>query len=114
MPATNSAVVQSPMMKALTPALSNTEPPPGAIIIKDPYKVYLHTTLEDHSPNCLTIAKESSVLCIILHLVNHNQYVESVLDPSSQVIICWKLRVTCWLSSRTPESVSVCNWQTGK
>ena len=33
MPAMYSAVVLSPMMKTLTPALSNTEPPPGAIII---------------------------------------------------------------------------------
>ena len=43
-------------------------------------------TLEDCSPNCLTIAKESSMLCTILPLINHNQYIESVLNPSSQVI----------------------------
>ena len=43
-------------------------------------------TLEDCSPNCLTIAKESSALHTILPLINHNQYIESVLDPGSQVI----------------------------
>ena len=74
------------MMKALTPTLSNAKPPLGALIIEDPYEVYLCITLEDRSPNCLTIAKESSMLCTILPLINHNQYIESVLNPSSQVI----------------------------
>ena len=73
-------------MKTLTSTLSNAEPLPGAIIIKDPYKVYLCTAPEDRSSDCLTVAKESSVLRTILPLINHNQYVESVLDPSSQVI----------------------------
>ena len=86
MSVTYSAVVQSPTIKALSPALSNTKPTPRAIIIKDPYKVYLYTTPEDHSRNCLTVAKESSVLHTILPLINHNQYIESILDPSSQVI----------------------------
>ena len=86
MPATYSAAVLSPTMKPLTPALSNAEPPPGAIIIEDPYKVYLRTALEDRSSNCLTVAKESSALRTILPLINHNQFVESVLDPGSQVI----------------------------
>ena len=86
MPVTYSAAVHSPMMKALTPALSNAKPPPGAIIIEDPYKVYLHTAPEDHSPDCLTVAKELSALRTILLLIDHNQYVESVLDPGSQVI----------------------------
>ena len=74
------------MMKTLTPALSNAEPLPGAIIIKDPYKVYLRTAPEDCSSNCLTVTKESSALCAILPLINHNQYVELVLNPGSQVI----------------------------
>ena len=86
MPATYSTVVQSPTMKALTPTLSNAKPLPGAIIIEDPYEVYLRTASEDRSPDCLTITKESSTLHTILPLVNHNQYVESVLNPVSQVI----------------------------
>ena len=86
MPATYSAAVLSPTMKTLTPALSNAEPPPGAIIIEDPYEVYLRTAPEDRSPDCLTVAKESSALRTILPLINHNQFVESVLDPGSQVI----------------------------
>ena len=86
MPATYSAAVLSPTMKTLTPALSNAEPPPGATIIEDPYEVYLCTALEDRSSDCLTIAKESSALRTILPLINHNQFIESVLNPGSQVI----------------------------
>ena len=93
MPVMYSAMVQSLTMKALSPALSNAKPPPGAIIIEDPYQVYLRTTLEDRSPDCLMIAKESSALHTILPLINHNQYVESVLDPGSQVIAM--LEATC-------------------
>ena len=52
----------------------------------DPYKVYLHTTPENHSSDCLTVTKESSALCTILPLINHNQYVKLVLNPGSQVI----------------------------
>ena len=81
------------MMKTLTPALSNAKPPPGAIIIEDPYEVYLCTALEDCSSNCLTVAKESSALRTILLLINHNQYVKLVLDPGSQVITM--LEATC-------------------
>ena len=81
-----SAAVLSPTMKTLTPALSNAEPPPGAIIIDDPYEVYLCTAPEDRGSDCLTVAKESSALHTILPLINHNQFIESVLDPSSQVI----------------------------
>ena len=86
MPATYSAAVLSLTMKTLTPTLSNAKPPPGAIIIEDPYEVYLCTAPEDHGSNCLTVAKESSALCTILPLINHNQYIKSVLDPGSQVI----------------------------
>ena len=86
MPATYSTAVLSMTMKTLTPALSNAEPPPRAIIIEDPYKVHLCTTPEDRSADCLTVAKESSALRTILPLINHNQFIESVLNPSSQVI----------------------------
>ena len=86
MPATYSTAVLSPTMKTLTPDLSNTEPPPGAIIIEDPYEVYLRTAPEDRGSDCLTVTKESSALHTILPLINHNQYIKSVLNPGSQVI----------------------------
>ena len=90
MPATYSAAAHSLTMRTLTPALSNAEPPPGAIIIEDSYEVYLRTAPEDRSSDCLTVAKESSalhtILPLILPLINHNQYIKLVLDPGSQVI----------------------------
>ena len=114
MPATYSAAVLSPTMKTLTPALSNAEPPPGAIIIEDPYEVHLRTALEDCGSDCLTIAKESSALHTILPLINHNQYVELVLNPGSKSSPCRKLHVMRWPSSMTLVSVSACSRQTVK
>ena len=111
MPATYSAAVLSLTMKTLTPALSNAEPLPGAIVIEDPYEVYLHTTPEDRGSDCLTVTKELSALCTILLLINHNQYVKSVLNPSSP---CWKPHVMRWPSFTTPVSISACSQQTVK
>ena len=44
MPVMYSTAVQSPTIKALSPTLSNTEPLPGAIIIKDLYEVHQRIT----------------------------------------------------------------------
>ena len=114
MPVTYSTAVHSPTMKTLTPALSNAEPPPGAIIIEDPYKVYLHTAPEDRSPDCLTVAKESSALYTILLLINHNQYVESVLNPRSQVITMSEATCHALALIYDPVSASACSQQTMK
>ena len=86
MPATFQATVHTFMQETSGPMFSNTEPPPGAIVLDDLYEVYLHDTLEAHNVSCLTVAKELSSLCTILPLVNHNLYVESIIDPGSQVI----------------------------
>ena len=86
MPAAYRSMVYSSMLDNQTHAYSNAEPPPGSTIIKDPYEVFLSTTLVGHCPNLLTVTKESSALCSILLLINHHLFVESILDPSSQVI----------------------------
>ena len=86
MPATYQATVHAFTQETSGPTFSNAEPPPGAIVLDDPYEVYLCSAPENHDTSCLTVAKESSSLCTILPLVNHNLYVESILDPGSQVI----------------------------
>ena len=80
MPATYSTAVLSPTMKTLTPAQGHHHQGPIQGLSSH------RTTPEDCSSDCLTIAKESSALRTILPLINHNQYVELVLDPGSQVI----------------------------
>ena len=84
--ATYQATVHTFAQETSGPTFSNAEPLPGAIILNDPYKVYLCNTLENHNISCLIVTKELSSLYTILPLVNHNLYIESILDPGSQVI----------------------------
>ena len=86
MPATYQSAVYSSTLDNQTHAYSNTKRPPGSTIIKDPYKIFLSTAPVGHRPNLLTVAKEASALCSILLLINHHLFVESILNPGSQVI----------------------------
>ena len=86
MAATYQATVHAFTQETSGPTFNNAEPPPGAIVLNNPYEVYLRSAPENHNVSCLTVAKESLLLCTILPLVNHNLYVESILDPGSQVI----------------------------
>ena len=86
MPAAYQSAVYSSMLDNQTRTYSNTEPPPGSTIIKDPYEIFLSTALVGHRLNLLTVAKETSALHSILPLINHHLFVESILDPGSQVI----------------------------
>ena len=61
-------------------------PPPGAIIIPDTYETYLKSLQPGQVPQPLIVAKESSALRSIVPLVDHQQEVECVIDPGSQVI----------------------------
>jgi len=71
-------------------------PPPGSIIIPDPYETYLKTLPIGAIPDRLVVAKESSALRSIFPLVDHQRHVEAILDPGSQIIamaeeICFDL-----------------------
>jgi len=61
-------------------------PPPGSLIIPDPYETYLKSLPNGQTPDTLVVAKESSALQSIFPLVDHQQHVEAIIDPSSQVI----------------------------
>ena len=86
MPAAYQSAVYSSTLDNQTHTYSNTEPPLGSTIIKDPYEIFLSTTPVGHRPNLLTVMKETSALHSILLLINHHLFVESILNPSSQVI----------------------------
>ncbi|ETW75491.1 hypothetical protein HETIRDRAFT_56360, partial [Heterobasidion irregulare TC 32-1] len=60
--------------------------PPGAIIIPDMYETYLKNLQPGQVSQPLIVAKESLALRSIVPLVNHQQEVECVIDPGSQVI----------------------------
>jgi len=61
-------------------------PPAGSIIVPDPYETYLKSLPERAVPERLIVAKESLALRSIFPLVDHQQRVESILDPGSQII----------------------------
>jgi hypothetical protein len=61
-------------------------PPPGALIIPDPYETYLKTLPHGQEPVLLVVAKESSALRSIFPLVDNQQHVEAIIDPGSQII----------------------------
>ena len=86
MPAAYQSTVYSSLLDNQTRTYSNAEPPPGSTIIKDPYKIFLSTAPVGRCPNLLTVTKETSALRSILPLINHHLFIESILDPSSQVI----------------------------
>ena len=80
------SAIYSSTLDNQTRTYSNAEPPPGSTIIKDPYEIFLNTAPVGRRPNLLTVAKETSALRSILPLINHHLFVESILDPGSQVI----------------------------
>ncbi|THH12908.1 hypothetical protein EW146_g7257 [Bondarzewia mesenterica] len=61
-------------------------PPEGSLIILDPYEAYFNLLALDEEPEPLIIAKESSALHSILPLIDHQQRVESIVNPRSQII----------------------------
>ena len=61
-------------------------PPPGSLIIPDPYETYLKSLPNGQTPDTLIVAKESSALRSIFPLVDHQQHVEAIIDPGSQII----------------------------
>jgi len=71
-------------------------PPPGSIVIPDPYETYVSSLPPGAVPDRLVVAKESSALRSIHPLVDHQRHVEAILDPGSQIIamaedICFDL-----------------------
>ena len=91
-----------------------SQPLPGSLIIPDPYKTYLKTLLAGVVPRQLIVAKESSVLRSIFPLVDHQQQVESIIDPGSQIIsmaeeICMELGLIY-----DPQTFSICSQRTAK
>ena len=86
MPAAYQSAVYSSTLDNQTCTYSNAEPPPGSTIIKDPYEIFLSITPVGRRPNLLTVVKETSTLRSILPFINHHLFVESILDPGSQVI----------------------------
>jgi hypothetical protein len=61
-------------------------PPPGALVIPDPYESYLTSLRPGDRPEVLTVAKESYALRSIHMLVDNQETIKSIVDPGSQII----------------------------
>ncbi|KIM72967.1 hypothetical protein PILCRDRAFT_15665 [Piloderma croceum F 1598] len=71
-------------------------PPPGSIVVPDPYEIYLKSLPQGVVPDRLVVTKESLALRSIHPLVDHQRHVKAILDPGSQIIamaedICFNL-----------------------
>jgi heme oxygenase len=60
-------------------------PPPPGSLIPDPYETYLKSLPNGQTLDTL-VTKESSALRSIFPLVDHQQHVESIIDPGLQII----------------------------
>jgi len=65
---------------------NSTQPPPGSIVIEDPYEVYLSSLRPGDPREILTVAKESLALRSIHMFIDHQNEVEAIIDPGSQII----------------------------
>ena len=61
-------------------------PLPGSLVVPDFYEQYLSSLSPGQVPQLLIIAKESSALRSIIPLIDHQQLVECIINPGSQVI----------------------------
>jgi hypothetical protein len=69
-----------------------------AYVIPDPYETYLNALEPGQLPATITVAKESHALRAIHLLVKNTEYVESIVDPGSQIIamseaVCMSLAI---------------------
>jgi len=60
--------------------------PPSAIIIPDPYEMYLNSLEPGTQPDVLTVAKESHALRSLMMLIDNQTHVESIINPGLQII----------------------------
>ena len=71
-----------------TPPASDTIVQPQLIILQDLIEQYITNLCpgETKDPNILKVAKELHALHSIDLLIDHQEYIEAILDPSSQII----------------------------
>src|ERR1700723_1117336 len=61
-------------------------PEEGAIVVQDPYEVYLRNVAQGQTPEIITVAKESHALRSIEVIVDGREKVEYIVDTGSQIV----------------------------
>lgn len=70
--------------------------PAEAFIVADVYETYLNNLQPGEEPKRLTVAKDSHALRSLMMLVDHQEHIEAIIDPGSQIIamsetVCFNL-----------------------
>ena len=82
-----SFVLQSHMNPEVT--MGHVDPPlpvECAIVVEDPYEIYLRNIPQGHTPDMIMVAKESHALRSIEVIVDGREKVECIVDGGSQII----------------------------
>ena len=77
----NEGPTTSTFVNSIFVSSASSAPPAGSLVIPDPYKTYLKTLPPGAVPDTLVVAKELLALRSIFLLVDHQQHVESIIDP---------------------------------
>jgi len=81
---TNTDTINDDLPYASSTAFS--DPPPGSIVIADPYEAFFTNLRPGERPAPITIAKESLALRSIHMLIDNQETIECIVDPGSQII----------------------------
>jgi hypothetical protein len=92
--AVNSVQIDSPLPTITAEELYGTtedssekpEPPLEGLVVPDIYETYLHRLAPGQTPEVLTVAKESHALRSLHLMVNHQESVESIVDPGCMIV----------------------------
>ena len=65
---------------------TNATPPPGALVLEDPFETYLQNMPNEDIPKNFKVAKDSLALRSIHMRVNFRDNIECVVDPGSSIV----------------------------
>ena len=81
---TNTDAIDDNLPYASSTAFS--DPPPGSIVIADPYKAFFTNLCPRERPAPITVVKESLALRSIHMLIDNQETIKCIIDPGSQII----------------------------
>jgi hypothetical protein len=75
-----------PINSFMVSTTSDSELPPGSVMISDPIMQYLESLAPDEVPKQVYVARESASLRVVFPSVNYRGEIEAVTDSGSQIV----------------------------